>query len=144
MPWTLPVAVLLFVVLPEVHDDFWEKVDNSALRWDGCYFGLQVEIDKSLLERCHRLPEDAHLKTRLLLMLGDEKTFAVAHVLLALCVEKRALISGSADRWYGLKVDIAANGAVSYPKPKEQMKRLQNYWRRVLAQRSRKNDPEKP
>ncbi len=134
----LLVTVLLLGVLPEVQDDFWEKVDHSALRWDGCYFGLQVEIDKSLLERCRRLTDDPHLKTRLLLMLGDEKTFAVAHVLLALCVEKRATISNRADRWYGLKVNIAANGAVSYPNPREQMKRLQKYWRKVLSENSSK------
>lgn len=86
------------------------EIRNSDVTWDGTPLGLQPRIANP--KTAHLLEAPASLDRQLVEMLRDPDRFAVAHVLLTM--RHDALKSFDANQWNGLRVTLAASGAVQY------------------------------
>jgi hypothetical protein len=86
------------------------EIRNSDLAWDGTPFGVQPRIANPKTAELVNAPPS--LDRELVELLRDPDRFAVAHVLLTL--RHKALTSFDATQWNGLRVALAASGAVRY------------------------------
>lgn len=86
------------------------EIRNNDLTWDGTPLGLQPRIANP--KTAHLLDAPASLDRQLVELLRDPDRFAVAHVLLTM--RHDTLKSFDANQWNGLRVTLAASGAVQY------------------------------
>jgi hypothetical protein len=86
------------------------EIRNSDVTWDGTPLGLQPRIANP--KTAHLVDAPASLDRQLVELLRDPDRFAVAHVLLTM--RHDALKSFDANQWNGLRVTLAASGAVQY------------------------------
>jgi hypothetical protein len=103
------------------------EIRNSDLVWDGTPFGVQPRIANPKTSELVHAP--ASLDRDLVELLRDPDRFAVAHVLLTM--RHKALASFDATQWNGLRVALAASGAVRYNP--DDMATLHQRWAAVIA-----------
>ncbi len=58
------------------------KIQNDSIRWDGTYFGMMPFIDFDLINECKQNSDQKWFLQAMLKKLSDEKSFAVAHIIL--------------------------------------------------------------
>jgi len=102
------------------------EIHNSDLQWDGTPLGLQPRIVNAETARLVDAPTTTDRE--LVELLLDPDRFAVAHVLLTM--RRKALTSFDANQWNGLRVELAASGAVRYDR--DDMKMLYQRWSSVV------------
>jgi hypothetical protein len=103
------------------------EIRNSDLTWDGTPFGLQPRIANP--KTAELVDAAASLDRQLVELLRDPDRFAVAHVLLTMRHKARA--SFDATQWNGLRVALAASGAVRYDR--DDMATLYQRWSSVVG-----------
>lgn len=103
------------------------EIRNSDLAWDGTPFGVQPRIANPRTAELVNAP--VSLDRDLVELLRDPDRFAVAHVLLTM--RHKALASFDATQWNGLRVEIAASGAVRYNH--DDMATLYQRWSAVVG-----------
>lgn len=103
------------------------EIRNSDLTWDGTPFGVQPRIANPKTAELVDAP--AGLDRELVELLRDPDRFAVAHVLLTM--RHKSLASFDATQWNGLRVGLAASGAVRYDR--DDMAMLYERWSAVVG-----------
>jgi hypothetical protein len=123
------VAIFLGVA-PMVRTEWaLRSLSNKDVNVDGNYFGLDVKLKSPAGEKLVRYGRGAN--RALERALADPDKFAAAHVLLTEINLKS--IPYSASHWNEMQISLYANGSVDFHK--EQIPKLQEFWRRQLAKK---------
>jgi hypothetical protein len=140
--FAVTTAVAVFLGISPMIRREWalQELSNKDVQVAGTYVGLWVDIQSPAAERLKRSGASANWVLES--ALGDPEKFAAAHILLSEINQRRGLLDlgyvDTATHWNEMQISLYADGRVDFHK--EQIPKLQEYWRKRLANKKVAND----